>query len=135
MHLARTAALAVAVAALPACNEPRPVDLAGAWTGTMTDAAGTRTVGAQFTQSGLHVRGTGTVVSPQGGSGVNSVWVGTILDGPVFSFSLGVTAPPCTINVAGTADVGRPTFEATYHGTDSCAAQPFADGRMTLRRR
>ena len=132
---ARTAALGLAMAALPACNEPRPVDIAGAWTGTMTDATGTRAVEAQFTQRGAHIDGLGTASRTPGGSQASSRWIGTILDGPLFSFSLAITDPPCAISVAGNAQVTASTFEATYVGRDDCGTPPWGDGRMSLRRR
>jgi hypothetical protein len=134
MRQARVAVLGALLGAGSGCNEPRPVDISGAWTGTMTDATGTRAVEAQFTQRGLHVDGLGTA-SRSGGAAASSRWIGTIVDGPVFSFSLAITDPPCAISIAGSADVAEPAFEATYVGRDDCGTAAWGDGRMTLRRR
>ena len=139
MRQARIAVLCMAAAMAPGCGGEDRADISGAWAGTMTDAAASRTIAGSCTQSGNHARCLFSVTDPARGTVSPATLEGVVSRDAMssngsLSFGLGVTAPPCSINVSGDATVAGSSMEATYAGMNSCMTGPLRDGRLSLTR-
>lgn len=129
--------LCVLAVALCRCGQDG-ADISGRWTGNMTDADGARSVSGNCTQSGSEARCTFTVSDPARGSSSPAVLAGEVSRNPMstsgtISFGLGVTAPPCSINVSGTAALSTSSIDGDYAGTDTCGGGTVR-GRLALTR-
>jgi hypothetical protein len=114
-------------------------DVSGAWSGTMTDVDAARTVSGNCTQSDNFARCTFTVSDPGRGTVSQAVLTGVVtrLTGAAadtLSYTVGVVAPPCSINVTGDAQVSGGTMESTYAGMNTCLTEPVRGGRLRLTR-
>jgi hypothetical protein len=137
MRQAATVVLLVAVAIVPGCGGEDEVDISGTWSGTMTDEEGSRTVAGNCTQSDREARCVLSVTDPARGTTSRATLNGVVArdvasSNSSFSFGLGVTAPPCSINVSGLATVAGGSMDASYAGLNSCMTGPLRDGRLSL---
>ena len=139
MRQAPIVVLWVAVAIVPGCGGEDGADISGAWAGTMTDEAGSRTFAGNCTQSGNEARCLLSVTDPARGTTSPATLNGVVArdvmsSNSSFSFGLGVTAPPCSINASGLATVAGGSMGGSYAGMNSCMTGPLRDGRLSLTR-
>ena len=114
------------------------VNLAGSWSGTATDTAGTFRMSWQLSQSGPNVTGTVIGTTPVGAPlYANGTFTGA-LSGNVLTFTIAIPrggvadAPDCSITFSGTArDVTNTGITGMYTGNDSCLGA-ILDGRLTM---
>jgi hypothetical protein len=130
--------LAALATALGGCGSSSDVaDVSGAWTGTMTDVAGARTVSGNCTQVGIRARCVLDVLDVARGTssrGAIDADVIMLAGSPTLSYILAIPAPPCAIAVSGNAPIAGALMASTYGGSNSCHGAAVRDGRLALRR-
>ena len=141
MQLARFGVFWV-LAGAAGCGGHEGASAAGAWTGTMTDNTGTRTLTGNCNQRDgddlIVVRCVFTVTDAVRGAGEGTLFAHLFTtpgsSSGSLSYALGIVPPPCRVNVSGDAAVTPTAMTGTYGGADDCIDGPVREGRLNLTR-